>query len=36
MVEQGFGDTTLADLLAVPARRKPLCRFPERLLAGAQ
>ncbi|MCA9189606.1 MAG: Rrf2 family transcriptional regulator [Pirellulaceae bacterium] len=27
-VEQAFGDTTIADLLSVPQRRKPLCRFP--------
>jgi len=29
MVEQAFGRTTIADLLNVPQRRKPLCRFPE-------
>lgn len=28
MVEQAFGDTTLAELLEVPRQRKPLCRFP--------
>lgn len=28
MVEKAFGDTTVADLLAVPEKRKPLCRFP--------
>ena len=27
-VEQSFRDTTIADLLAVPRSRKPLCRFP--------
>lgn len=26
--EESFGDTTIADLLAVPQTRKPLCRFP--------
>ena len=29
MVEQAFGATTIADLLNVPQRRKPLCRFPD-------
>ena len=28
MVEKAFGGTTVADLLAVPRHRKPLCRFP--------
>ncbi|WP_010583368.1 RrF2 family transcriptional regulator [Schlesneria paludicola] len=28
LVEESFGDTTIADLLNVPATRKPLCRFP--------
>ncbi|MEQ8785816.1 MAG: Rrf2 family transcriptional regulator [Pirellulaceae bacterium] len=28
MVEESFGGTTIADLLAVPRQRKPLCRFP--------
>ena len=28
LVEQSFRDTTIADLLAVPRSRKPLCRFP--------
>jgi Rrf2 family protein len=28
MVEESFGNTTVADLLAVPRQRKPLCRFP--------
>ena len=28
MIEDAFADTTVAELLAVPARRKPLCRFP--------
>jgi Rrf2 family transcriptional regulator, nitric oxide-sensitive transcriptional repressor len=27
-VEEAFGDTTIADLILVPQRRKPLCRFP--------
>ena len=27
-VERAFHDTTIADLLAVPRSRKPLCRFP--------
>ncbi len=29
MVEQSFSETTVADLLAVPTTRKPLCRFPN-------
>ena len=29
MIERELGDTTIADLLKVPQRRKPLCRFPE-------
>ena len=29
-LEETFGSTTIAQLLAVPARRKPLCRFPIR------
>lgn len=28
LVEQSFGDTTVAQLLDVPQTRKPLCRFP--------
>jgi Rrf2 family protein len=28
MVEKAFGDTMVAELLAVPRERKPLCRFP--------
>ena len=28
MLEESFGDTTIASLLSVPNRRKPLCRFP--------
>lgn len=28
LVEECFGDTTISDLLNVPATRKPLCRFP--------
>jgi Rrf2 family protein len=28
MVEKAFGDTKVADLLAVPRHRRPLCRFP--------
>jgi len=28
MLEESFGDTTIASLLSVPKRRKPLCRFP--------
>lgn len=28
MVEDAFCETMVADLLAVPARNKPLCRFP--------
>lgn len=28
MIEETFANTTLADLLNVPAARKPLCRFP--------
>ncbi len=28
LVEESFGDTTIADLIDVPATRKPLCRFP--------
>jgi Rrf2 family protein len=28
MIEREFGQTTVADLLKVPQRRKPLCRFP--------
>ncbi|HIF01603.1 MAG TPA: Rrf2 family transcriptional regulator [Planctomycetes bacterium] len=28
LLEQTFGDKTIASLLAVPRRRKPLCRFP--------
>jgi Rrf2 family transcriptional regulator, nitric oxide-sensitive transcriptional repressor len=28
MVEQAFGDTKVAELLAVPRHRQPLCRFP--------
>jgi Rrf2 family protein len=28
MVEKAFGDTTVAELLAVPRERKPVCRFP--------
>jgi Rrf2 family nitric oxide-sensitive transcriptional repressor len=27
-VEDAFGETTIADLLDVPAARRPLCRFP--------
>jgi len=29
MVEEAFGDTSLAELLEVPRQRKPLCRFPS-------
>ena len=29
MVEEAFGDTSLAELLEVPRQRKPLCRFPN-------
>ena len=29
LVEECFGDTTVADLLNVPPTRKPLCRFPQ-------
>lgn len=28
MVEQAFGETMVAELLAVPRARRPLCRFP--------
>jgi Rrf2 family protein len=28
MIEQTFGRTMVADLLAVPRERRPLCRFP--------
>lgn len=28
MVEQALGDTKVAELLAVPRERRPLCRFP--------
>ncbi len=28
VVEEMFGDTTVAELLSVPRSRKPLCRFP--------
>lgn len=28
LVEECYGDTTIADLLNVPQTRKPLCRFP--------
>ncbi|HVT28894.1 MAG TPA: Rrf2 family transcriptional regulator [Lacipirellulaceae bacterium] len=28
MVEKAFGDTMVAELLAGPRERKPLCRFP--------
>ena len=28
MIEDAFADTTVSELLAVPSRRKPLCRFP--------
>ena len=28
-VERAFGATTIAEVLAVPAPRKPLCRFPH-------
>lgn len=28
LLEESFSDTTIASLLSVPARRKPLCRFP--------
>jgi Rrf2 family protein len=28
MVEKAFSDTMVADLLAVPRERRPLCRFP--------
>ena len=28
LIEDSFGDTTIADLLNVPRARKPLCRFP--------
>lgn len=28
LVERSFGNTTIADLLDVPASRKPLCTFP--------
>ena len=33
MVEKVFGETTIADLLAVPRQRRPLCRFPGPSLA---
>jgi Rrf2 family protein len=33
-VERAFGGTTLADLLAVSPRRKPLCRFPDLPIAA--
>ena len=29
LIEQTFGDTTIADLNDVPRSRKPLCRFPH-------
>jgi Rrf2 family protein len=29
LVEEAFGDTTIAELLDVPKARKPLCRFPS-------
>ncbi len=29
MVEEAFGGVTIAELLAVPPHRKPLCRFPS-------
>ena len=29
MVEHALGDTKVADLLAVPRDRRPLCRFPN-------
>ena len=28
MIEDALANTTVSELLAVPARRKPLCRFP--------
>lgn len=28
MVEKAFGETMVAELLAVPRERRPLCRFP--------
>jgi len=28
MVEEAFGNTMVAELLAVPRERRPLCRFP--------
>lgn len=28
LLEQEFGDATVASLLSVPRRQKPLCRFP--------
>lgn len=31
MIERELGDTVVADLLNVPRRRKPLCRFPVAL-----
>ena len=31
MVESELGQATVADLLNVPQRRKPLCRFPTAL-----
>jgi Rrf2 family protein len=36
IVEREFGGTTLANLLAVPQRRKPLCRFPDVPLSAAR
>jgi Rrf2 family protein len=29
MVEKAFGETMVAELLAVPRERRPLCRFPS-------
>ena len=29
-IEETFGDTTIADLINVPRKRKPLCSFPLR------
>jgi Rrf2 family protein len=28
MVERAFGETMVSDLLAVPRKRRPVCRFP--------
>ena len=36
MVEEAFGSTTLAEVLADPSRSVPLCNFPSRRKVGAK